>query len=302
MSWSATWIAAVCATALFAAGAQRSDARDESGATKSTDGGGTCPAYWVIGVTGSGEHPKGEHEEESKLEIPRMGDTVAVYVTRAAALLPANEAKYLALPYPAVPVGPHYPSSVDAGQKMLAELIRTRASVCPDIRIGIVGYSQGADVVHQALQTLESSAPASLDKVRAVLLIADPHTDPTARYHFAITLSGERASDRQRGNLLGALPLPHAIQDRAASLCISGDLVCDATQVVQHVDLLNMSKVAIEAIKFHSHSSVHTDGYKHCCSKVSYIHILGDSLANRLLQPPAGQPPDKSPPGRVHPI
>lgn len=293
MSQSTRWIAAACTAALVAGGAKRLDADARAGATKSTDGGAEpCPAYWVIGVPGSGEKPPGKHEPDSKREIKRMGDTVAAYVQQAAGLISPNAVQYLALPYPAAAVGDrHYAQSIDTGAKMLEEDIRTRARECPDIRIGVVGYSQGAIVLHQGLSALARSDPRSLEKVRAVLLIADPRANATARYHIAIEPSGDPAR-RQRGGLLGADTLPRAIQDRATSLCISGDLVCDAARqprlslLAVLAPAVFLAPVVIEVM----HLRIHTDGYKHCCSHVPYVQQLGATIANRLLPPPSNQP------------
>jgi hypothetical protein len=223
-----------------------------------------CPAYWVIGVRGSGQSLSGPF---------KMGSTVGAYVTEAANILPAAETEYLSLPYPAVPVGPDYFVSVNEGWQRLQAIIRGRIVQCPRIRIGLVGYSQGAHVVNQALHALEGVDPDALDSVRAVLLIADPRSDPAAQYHLPIIPSGERAPSPQHGGILTPQTLPAAVRSRAVDFCISGDPVCDAPD--SGFALLTRA----------GSLPIHADGYRNCCAQFPFVDFLGDAVANDLLRP-----------------
>jgi hypothetical protein len=208
-----------------------------------------------------------------------MGSTVAAYVQRTANLLPPSETEYLSLPYPAASVGPDYFNSVDAGWQGLQAIIRTRVSECPQIRIAVVGYSQGAHVVNEALQFLERSDPGALGNIRAALLIADPRADATAPYHLPVTVSGDPAPSPQNGGILTPRTLPDAIHDRAVSFCISGDLVCDAPD--------KGFALLIQAI----FSAIHTEGYKACCTNFFFVQILGSAVAEGLLRTPPNRAP-----------
>jgi hypothetical protein len=178
--------------------------------------GDKCPTYWVIGVRGSGESLTGANE------IEKMQATVGAYVTRAAADLPSADTDYLSLPYLAAPVGLDYFESEGAGWQSLQAIITSQ------VRIGIVGYSQGAHVVNDALKYLSRNAASSLNNVRAVLQIADPRADPNEKSHVGITPEGFPARTKQHGGILSQQALPSRVQDRATSICISGDIVCDA--------------------------------------------------------------------------
>jgi hypothetical protein len=202
-----------------------------------------------------------------------MGSTVGAYVERAAGVLPAAETEYLSLPYPAAPVGPDYVASVNEGWQGLQAIIRGKIIQCPRIRIGLVGYSQGAHVVNQALRSLESVDPDTLDSVRTVLLIADPRSDPAAQYHLPITLSGDRAPAPQHGGILTPQTLPAAVRNRAVDFCISGDPVCDAPD--------NGFALLARAGNF----PIHADGYRNCCTHFPFVDFLGNTVANGLLRP-----------------
>ena len=234
----------------------------------------TCPTYWVIGVRGSGQALEGA------TEIERMGRVVAPYVERTAARLPPPpETEFLSLPYPAAPIGLQYFDSERAGWEGLQAIIRGRIDECPGIRIGLVGYSQGAHVVNDALHFLGISDPGALGNIRAALLIADPRADATAPYHLPITLAGNPAPAPQHGGILTPQTLPAALDDRAVSFCISGDLVCDAPD--------RGLEALIQAVLL----PIHTDGYQNCCTEFFFVQILGNAVAEGLLRTPPNRPP-----------
>ncbi|WP_188195467.1 cutinase family protein [Nonomuraea sp. SYSU D8015] len=228
----------------------------------------TCPAYWVIGVRGSGESMSGPYG---------MGATVGAYVSEAAELLPAAETEYLSLPYPAAPVGPDYLDSVEEGWQGLQAIIRGRAVECPAIRIGLVGYSQGAHVVNEALNWLSSQDKAALDAVRGAILIADPRSDPSSPSHFPITLSGTPATRPLDGGILTPQRLPIG-DDRGIQFCIQDDPVCDSPEK------------GLEALGRAIAAPIH-DAYRTCCTEFYFVQILGENLAQALLKRPPNMAP-----------
>jgi hypothetical protein len=230
-----------------------------------------CPARWIIGARGSGE-------SGGSTELERMGSTVAAYVEEVVADLPVEGTELLSLPYPAVPVGPDYFSSVDDGWIGLQAILRGRVSECPEIRIAVVGYSQGAHVVNQALHHLERVDPGVLANIRAALLIADPRADASTPYHLPITLEGDPAPAPQNGGILTSQRLPAALDSRAVSFCISGDLVCDASD--------KGFALLIQAIFAPLHL-----GYEECCTRTPFRPILGSAIAQALLEPPPNRAP-----------
>ena len=60
--------------------------------------------------------------------------------------------------------------SVSAGVASLQELYRTRHAECPEMKFILVGYSQGAMVVSQALSAFNA------DDVKFVMMLGDPNT------------------------------------------------------------------------------------------------------------------------------
>ncbi|MBH0776402.1 cutinase family protein [Nocardia bovistercoris] len=80
------------------------------------------------------------------------------------------------------PASTDFPSSVSAGIADLAGHLEAQAAACPEQRFVLVGYSQGAVVVHGALGTpLLTAAPGIhplppylADRIAAVLLFGDP--------------------------------------------------------------------------------------------------------------------------------
>ena len=100
-----------------------------------------------------------------------MGETVDLYVEADADQLPDDATVRYSLPNAAAPVGPFYVNSVFQGRDNLLSLVRNRIANCPGIRIGLAGYSQGAHVIHLALERLTE---AERGVARGVLLLADP--------------------------------------------------------------------------------------------------------------------------------
>jgi cutinase len=84
-----------------------------------------------------------------------------------------------------------------AGSRTMAQLAATAVSRCPNTRIVLSGYSQGAQLVHNAANQL-SNAVAS--RITAVLTFGDP----------------------KRGQAFGAIPA-----SRTRVICRTGDNICE---------------------------------------------------------------------------
>jgi hypothetical protein len=145
--------------------------------------------------------------------------------------------------YPAVDVGlgivaGDYEGSVAQGADEIVSSLR-QLEECESAVGGYVlaGYSQGADVMRRAIQRLD---PAELDRVHAVVLLADPwfhpYLDPGVRLlgdsHQSGCVSEDACSQygilNRFSNDRPALPAP--VQLRTMSLCIEEDIVCDYPQ------------------------------------------------------------------------
>lgn len=105
-------------------------------------------------------------------------------------------------------------------------LNRTRARIaelderCPDTRIALVGFSQGAQVVHE----LADDLPAALaEPVVLIAMIADPIRNPADS--IASWTYGKAAPGPGK---FGAGPtVSPALRDRTITLCTAGDEICN---------------------------------------------------------------------------
>jgi len=231
------------------------------------DVGRSCPKHLVIGVRGSDEH---DAEGVKNRETAKMGETVAAYIMPNE--LP-SDTEYLDLPYPAaLSATLHgdldaYWESESAGARLLRDTIRARIETCPYIKIALAGYSQGAQVVNDALGTLSAD---HLNNIRAVLLFADPKADSSQSYHeLVLPLLGTPAEYYGNDGFFGPQALPNMVWDRATSICIDGDLVCNVADGI---------KDGLVQIMF---NKVHT-GYRQWWGGLGLRTRLGRQLVDRL--------------------
>ena len=112
-------------------------------------------------------------------------------------------------------------ASVNAGISILVNLLVERAIACPTQPIVLVGYSEGAWIVHQALFRIGSQISG---RIVGIGLLADPVRIGTDSYNI-----GTASHDF---NGIGVLytgdprPVPSALQGRTLSWCDDGDPVC----------------------------------------------------------------------------
>jgi hypothetical protein len=179
--------------------------------------GNACPDVEVIGARGSTERPGlgvllGPLARQITTDVPQTVRSTAV-------------------DYPAS-LG-NYQASVRQGVADLAATMADTAADCADTRFVLMGYSQGANVVGDALAGRGRTAPAVsdelADRVAAVLLFGDPTF--TAGEPFNVgdgTRSGIFA--RGRGELA-------AFADRTQSFCNRNDRFCQGgTSLAAHLN------------------------------------------------------------------
>ncbi|MBL7256938.1 cutinase family protein [Paractinoplanes lichenicola] len=145
------------------------------------------------------------------------------------------------LPYRASPVSTFvkpgsgradYLRSVGRGVRALERLLEQRTRDCPDERLVLSGFSQGAMVIHRVLQR---ARPATLEHIVAVALMADGDRTPGDR---AVRLGS--AAPEGRGiaqtyaGTLRARRTPLPAWPAVFSLCSRYDLVCDFTPLHLH--------------------------------------------------------------------
>lgn len=189
-----------------------------------------CPDVHWIGAAGSGERV-------DPTTYGGMGQVVYGSLRDLASQLQSDGRSITAeaVNYPAVDVPADgdilgwagFMSSVDAGAAALASQYAAFAQQCPNTKVVLAGYSQGAMVVHRNLQAL-----ADNPNVAAALLIADGDRLPGDN---VMTMgSVTQAADTGKGvaqdwPILAHAPakLPLSIGSRTISVCQLGDAVCD---------------------------------------------------------------------------
>jgi cutinase len=108
-----------------------------------------------------------------------------------------------------------------AGGALALDRLTSLAARCPSSRFALVGFSQGAHVVHTAAMAVPSSMRS---RVALVAMIADPTAnpdDPIARWSYS--------SEPTRGHgRLGAGPqIPVGLRRAAIGFCVDGDAICN---------------------------------------------------------------------------
>jgi cutinase len=113
-----------------------------------------------------------------------------------------------------------YQGNIDDGATRTRDRLAQLATRCPASRIALVGFSQGAQAVHQLV-----TGPPVAGSARIVLvaMIADPRRnpdDPIGSWTYGAKVRGS--------GKLGPGPLvPRALRDRTLSFCATGDEICN---------------------------------------------------------------------------
>ncbi|WP_293235862.1 cutinase family protein [Mycolicibacterium sp.] len=142
-----------------------------------------------------------------------------------------------AVQYPAAPVPLEgglggwmgFMDSVEKGTDATAEQFGAFTARCPNTKVVLAGYSQGAMVIHRNLHDL-----ADDPHVAAALLIADGDrlpVDTTVNMGSTAVVPSAGKGVAQEHSFLASAPtakLPPEIGTRTVSVCDVGDPVCDA--------------------------------------------------------------------------
>ncbi len=208
----------------------------------SGDAGSTqCRAYSVIGVRGTDD---GTRES--------IGDRLPVAV---AALSGVVGAANVATDHVAYSASVVYPVSMAWGRHRLRAAIDDRLTACPDTRLVLFGFSQGAHVVGDVVAAMPQAQRARL---HGVGLIGDPMFNPR--------LTGSVSADSPRlGGMWGrrgAWPADVFVAD----VCNTGDPVCGSRGLLDslgHLDsLAHQDYVTAAYSPVHGMSSAYAIGLK----------------------------------------
>lgn len=209
-----------------------------------------CSDFHWIGAAGSGQR-----DGASLMANSGMGSVVYQSYQQLKAQLAADgqtiDAE--AVQYPAAPVPLEgglggwlgFLDSVGDGKDATAQQYKAFTARCPDTKVILAGYSQGAMVVHRNLYDL-----ADDPQLAAALLIADGDrlpVDSTIKLGSTAVALGRGLGVAQEHSFLASTntsPLPPAIGVRTISVCDVGDPVCDYDP--------DTSKVSAAAIAIHT--------------------------------------------------
>jgi hypothetical protein len=248
--------------------------------------GPTCPAVLIMGARGSGQSAAGS--DGMGPAVDRMAVDLRAWLAKTAA-----GTQTFGDPYPADSTNDLKPSTGELllllGDPIDAAIDYTRDNLdkfthsiavgtadavgeaddesvdCPQTRLVMIGYSQGAMAMHQAELQLQAHHPAVFHKIVGTLLLADGDRVPNTR-------AREFGSSLARAE--GIRPYLHAVAIRdvplpgsTANICTAGDLICD----------FNLSRVR----HFSQAARIHT-GYAVQTSHGMHYSPLLDQAANWL--------------------
>jgi len=210
----------------------------------------SCADFHWMGAAGSGQR-----DAEGLTANDGMGGVVyqSYQQLRDDLLAGGHTIDAEAVQYPAAPVPLKggvggwldFLGSVDDGTNAVAKQFKAFTERCPDTKVVLAGYSQGAMVVHRNLYDL-----ADDPHVAAALLIADGDrlpADTTIALGSAAGTTDRGKGVAQEHSFLASTNtsmLPPAIGARTVSVCDAGDPVCDYDP--------DASKVSDSAIAIHT--------------------------------------------------
>jgi hypothetical protein len=226
----------------------------------------------VIGARGSGD-PQGGDVRTDKYgdSVHGMGKPGAAFAVDLANGLPRGAVSFLPLEYPAVglvgdwrkiinlvgaktplPFLGAYHGSVNDGEQELRQTVRDEERLCPNIKLVLLGYSQGAQVVADVYeQNLESRQRS---QIAGVALFGDPYFNPNSP-------ADHGSYDPTRHGILGTrASFPANRSALVFSICHRDDPIC---QGPGHID-------------FSQHTNYQTD---------PWVQVMAAAIANRFAKP-----------------
>ena len=212
-----------------------------------------CEDVLAIGVRGSGEEPQGPPPDygfdrlpSTKGFGPKMWEVYEGFADELSAKRPGTQIRTIGLKYKALgtfhnPGKTDYLGSVDEGTAQLLDLLTREINRCKDDpeQIVLLGYSQGALVIHLALFKLNA---LGLGKIATVILVADPakvRKSEEILYEGKDHPAGSGVWDAE--GIFHALyedadtlypwadstgPIPSSVTNRTVQLCHNHDEVC----------------------------------------------------------------------------
>jgi hypothetical protein len=129
---------------------------------------------------------------------------------------------------------------VEKGRLRLLARHATLGSACPHSRFALMGYSEGADVVHRAVATLSATQASN---IAVVAVLGDPLRLPTD--HVA-TVSYGSGHLNGRGSIHEGPRWSKAVSDRVITFCHADDNVCNAPPSGRRSDISTIHRTFYE--------------------------------------------------------
>lgn len=182
----------------------------------------TCADLVVLGVRGSGQAAD-LNQGVGKEVLRTVTDLARRVSTRAGTSVRLEAVLYDAS---GTATTSTFFEHVSAGARLAERQATDLVTQCPDSRLAVVGFSQGANVVHEFADDV---APALARRIDLVGMIADPRRNPSD----TIPQWSYAAAALPRPGLLGAgAPIDPDVSAAAISFCVKGDEVCNGGGVV----------------------------------------------------------------------
>jgi hypothetical protein len=196
---------------------------------------GACADVLFLGARGSGQPQSGSSSDGGS----GLGPQVQGVAQRLASRLPGRAITSLAVTYPAqgvelLAIDPTaYFAGLEQGVASVRSTLIGRAARCPDERIVLSGYSQGAMVMHRAIQDIGSSPDSGersiLARLDGAVLISDGDRRRRDRETVLGTAAHGQGIGYARRTESGArgTKLPAGMKRRIQSVCLRLDVICD---------------------------------------------------------------------------
>ncbi len=193
----------------------------------------------IIGARGSGDPQDGDVAKDKWGEtVHGFGKPGAAFAVGLANYFSRGEVTFLPVVYPAVGLlgdwqriinlvgaGVHigslgaYTGSVKAGSAILRQAIRDEERLCSNLKLVLVGYSQGAQVVADVYE--RDLAAAQRKRIVGVVVFGDPYFNPDD------TAVAAGSYDPTRHGILGTrASYPTNANGRVFSICHGRDPIC----------------------------------------------------------------------------
>ncbi|WP_193749590.1 RCC1 domain-containing protein [Rhodococcus triatomae] len=214
---------------------------------------------YFVGVRGSEEQPQDRFLEQYEstmgesayhetsgpnANLEGLGGLVAgAFQSVIHQLSDPRDLRLRAIAYPAIPVNKNpfelqvyldrYQRSVDIGAEQLRRQLDTIRGECPEAPIVLAGYSQGADVINQAMGMAQrENSNLSFRNVKKIVVLADPSHQPDrlenvgGGYRLAAGNGWGMSANAGIADP-GAIAFKDANPNVVSSICIVGDGICD---------------------------------------------------------------------------